>query len=225
MKNYRSSIPKAAQEQVVATYATGPQKYKAIYTMNGEIVGFRYFEITGELMSETPLKNGLTHGTQYFFDCGRLDFSEHYNKGLAHGTAKQWAKSGELMGTYTMRHGTGLDLWRCKRNWGKGPVQLSEARYLRGGMFHGFEWWLNDDRKSVDHERHFWMDQQHGIERVWNSEGRLKRGYPKYWVKDKQVRKRKYISECAQDTFLPRFSEKDNLPQRKFPKEVAIHCR
>ncbi len=193
--------------------------------MNGEIVGVRYFEESGELISETPIKNGLRHGTQYFFDQGRLNFCEHFHKGLAHGTAKQWSETGELIGTYTMKHGTGLDLWRCKRNWGHGPVQLSEARYLKDGMFHGFEWWLNDDLKSVHHETHFWKDQKHGIERVWNSEGRLKRGYPKYWARDNQVTKRQYSKECSKDAGLPRFCEKDNLPARKFPEEVAIHCK
>jgi hypothetical protein len=69
------------------------------------------------------------------------------------------------------------------------------------------------------------MDKKHGIERVWNSEGHLKRGYPKYWVNDKQVTKRQYLKECAKDASLPCFREKDNLPVRKFPKDVAIHCK
>lgn len=225
MKNYRSSIPKAAQERVIATYLKSPQKYKTEYVLNGKVVGVRFFEENGNLMSETPLKNGLTHGTQYFFLDGKLDFSEHFHNGLAHGTAKQWSEDGKLIGTYTMRHGTGLDLWRCKRNWGNGSVFLSEARYFKDGHIHGFEWWINEDQKSVNHERHFSEDRYHGIERVWNGEGRLKRGYPKYWIKGRQVTKRQYIKECAKDSFLPQFREKDNLPRRKFPKDVAIHCQ
>lgn len=225
MKNYRSFIPRAAQERIVATYVTGPQKYKAEYILNDEIVGVRYFKENGDLMSETPLKNGLIHGIQYLFDQGWLEFSEPYHKGLAHGTAKQWSEEGDLIGTYTMRHGTGLDLWRCKRNWGNGSLFLAEARYFKDGHIHGFEWWINEDQKSVNHERHFSEDQYHGIERVWNSEGRLTRGYPKYWIKGRQVTKRQYIKECARDSFLPQFREKDNLPRRRFPKEVAIHCQ
>jgi antitoxin component YwqK of YwqJK toxin-antitoxin module len=225
MENYRSSIPKTAQERIVATYVTGPQKYKAEYILNGEVVGVRYFEENGNLMSETPIKNGLTHGIQYLFDEGCLEFSETYQNGLAHGTAKQWSPDGELIGTYTMKHGTGLDLWRCKNNWGNGSIYLSEARYFKDGHFQGFEWWINEDQKTVNHERHFCQDQVHGIERFWNAEGRLRRGYPKYWVNNKQVTKRAYIKECANDMSLPRFNEEDNLPQRKFPDEVAIHCK
>jgi hypothetical protein len=152
-----------------------------------------------------------------------VEFSEPYSNGLAHGTARQWSDDGELIGTYSVRHGTGLDLWRCKDSWGTGKIYLSEARYLKDGMFHGFEWWLNEDQRSVDHEHHFWKDQKHGIERVWNAEGRLKRGYPKYWFKDQQVAKRRYLRECAKDPGLPTYREADNLPKRKLPLEVARH--
>jgi hypothetical protein len=79
-----------------------------------------------------------------------------------------------------MKHGTGLDLWRVKDNWGHGRVFLSEARYLKEGNFHGFEWWLNEDQKSVHDEHHFWENLQHGVQRSWNSQGRLRRGYPRY---------------------------------------------
>ncbi len=48
-----------------------------------------------------------------------------------------------------MHHGTGVDLWRQKKNWGNGCTYLSEARYIKDGKWHGFEWWLNEDQKSV----------------------------------------------------------------------------
>src|ERR1035437_6335591 len=107
MMNDRSSIPKVAKERVVATHVTGTQKYKSEFLVNRKIVGVRYFEKDGTLISETPLKDGLVHGTQYFFLNGKLNCSEHCQKGLALGTAKQWSEDGELIGTYSMRHGTG----------------------------------------------------------------------------------------------------------------------
>jgi hypothetical protein len=221
MKHYRSSIPKAAKETILATYVSSPQKYKAEYRLGGELVGVRFFDETGELQCEYPLKNGKFHGTKYFFVEGVVDFSEPYSNGLAHGTARQFSYEEELIGTYKMRHGTGLDLWRCKTNWGTGSVYLSEARYLKDGMYHGFEWWLNEDQNSLNHERHFWKDQTHGIERMWNSKGRLRRGYPKYWVNNQQVTKRQYVRACANDPALPLFRETDNLPRRRFPPEVV----
>jgi hypothetical protein len=224
MKNYRSSISKNARERVVATHLKGPQKYKVECVLKQEVVGIRTFEENGQLQYECPLKNDLRHGTVYFFSDGKVDFAEPYRNGFAHGTAKQWSDDGELIGTYTMNHGTGLDLWRAKKNWGTGSIYLSEARYIQNGKWNGFEWWLNEDQRSVHDERHFCQDQLHGIERCWNFQGRLRRGYPKYWIKGKRITKRQYISACAKDSTLPAFRLKDNNPHRDFPPEVSKHC-
>ena len=118
----------------------------------------------------------------------------------------------------TMTHGTGLDLWRCKKTWGNKRVYLAEARHINEGKWHGFEWWLNEDQKSVQGEHHFRENLQHGVQRSWNSAGRLRRGYPRYWVNNKQVTKREYLRACAKDPSLPPFRESDNRPRRKFPR-------
>ncbi len=220
MKHYRSSIPKAAKERVLATYQTGRQKCKAEYVLNDKVVGVRQFDENGQLAFERPMRNGVTHGTLYDIDDGVVTLAEPYRYGLAHGTAKQWSHDGELIGTYTMNHGTGLDLWRAKENWGHGRVYLSEARYVKEGKWHGFEWWLDEDQKSVHSEHHFWENLQHGIERRWNSKRRLKRGFPRYWVNNKQVAKREYLRSSAKDGNLPPFLGSDNRPRRKFPPEV-----
>jgi hypothetical protein len=220
MKHYRSSIPKSARERVLATHLQGPQKYKAEYRVNGKVVGVRQFDRSGQLELERPMRNGLLHGTLYSCDDGVVTFAEPYRAGLAHGTARQWSNDGELIGTYTMKHGTGLDLWRQKTNWGTGRVFLVEARFIKEGKWHGFEWWLNEDQKSIHDEHHFWANLQHGIQRSWNSKGRLRRGYPRYWVNNEQVTKRKYLRACAKDPSLPPFRKSDNRPNRKFPSEV-----
>jgi hypothetical protein len=73
-----------------------------------------------------------------------------------------------------MIHGSGLDLWRSELSE-HGLPYLSEARYLKVGPLHAFEWWLNED--------HFYQGQRHGIERSWNPVARaLRRAYPEYWV-------------------------------------------
>lgn len=224
MKHYRSSIPKRATECVLATHISGPQKYLAEYRLNGRVVGFRQFDQDGEIQSERPVKDGLTHGTQYFFDPGTVAFSEPYKKGLAHGTARQYSEEGRLIGTYSMIRGTGIDLWRHKTNWGTGPsVFLSEARYFRDGMRHGFEWWLNENQNTVSRECHFKRDRKHGIERAWTAGGRLKRGYPKYWIDNQQVTKRQYLREMRRDLALPSFRDADNRPKRTFPPEIRRH--
>ena len=99
MKHYRSSIPKAATECVLATYQTGLQKYKTEYLLNGEIVGVRQFDQNGQLEFERPMKNGVTHGTLYDMNDGVVTFAEPYRNGLAHGKAKQWSHHGDSIGT------------------------------------------------------------------------------------------------------------------------------
>lgn len=139
MKHYRSSIPKAAKERVVVTHPTGPQKYKAEYLVNGKVVGVRQFNQTGQLELERPMKNGVIHGILYSCEDGVVISAEPYRNGFAHGIAKQWSYDGELIGTYTMKHGTGLDLWRCKKDWGNKRIFLAEARFIKDGKWHGYE--------------------------------------------------------------------------------------
>ncbi len=211
MKNYRSSIPKSAKERVTARYKSGAKEH-AEYWLSGGIVGYRSFHETGELSDERPYKNGLKHGRSFRSDVpGKILSSEAHFKGKPHGIAKQYSDDEKLLGTYTMRHGNGVDLWW--QTTGKNRF-LSEVRFLKDGYCHGFTWWINDDEKSVYEESHFWQGLPHGIERHWNGQGKLRRGYPKYWIHGKAVTKRQYLSASAKDKTLPAFKEKDNRPQR-----------
>ena len=226
MKNYRSSIPKGAQERVLSVHESTRNKQRVEYVLDGEVVGFRWFSEDGTAGTENPIKNGVMHGNMHYFEVGadgsrKSSFSEPYRNGLAHGIAKQYSDDGKLIGTYTMKRGTGWDLWRNRKDFGRSPVHvLSEARYVKGGNWHGFEWWLEEDQKSVQQEAYFWANLQHGIRREWNGAGKLKRGYPQYWVNNKQVSKRQYLRACAKDSNLPPFREIDNHPKRNFPPEV-----
>jgi hypothetical protein len=148
------------------------------------------------LADECPLKKGLIHGIQHRSDTpGKLRSAEPHSNGLPHGTARQWSNDGKLMGSYTMKHGTGIDLWWCDEC---GIPYLSEAGYLKDGKWHGFEWWLNHDQKSVGEKSHFRNNQMHGIERSWNHMGRLQRGYPRYWANDVRLTKRQYLRAMRQ---------------------------
>ncbi|MFC5863841.1 hypothetical protein ACFPT7_16150 [Acidicapsa dinghuensis] len=201
-------------------------KERAEYTLNGEVMGYRYFRDDGMLGTETPLRNGLTHGNLYYFDNEpggilKVTFAWPHRKGLPHGTARQWSIDGKLIGTFTMKHGTGWDLWRIQVHE-KGSIRVSEARYLWNGKLHGFEWWFNfDGDGTIYSENHFWENLQHGIERQWNNQGKLKRGYPRYWINNQQVTKRQYLRASAKDLNLPPFKQTDNMPARVFPPEVA----
>ena len=218
---YRSSIPPDAQERVIETYESGAKRQSDFF-LDAELVGRRYYFETGELEDETPFRNGRMHGVEYrWHEPGVLLSTERWVDGLPHGTAKQWL-DGKLVGTYEMVRGTGIDLW-----WGKrfedDAVVLAEARYLVNGQRHGFEWWIDQDQKSVHEESHFWHGEPHGIERQWNSEGRLRRGFPKYFVGGKKVAKRQYTAACKKDPTLPLYRAADDRPVRRFPPEIRLH--
>ena len=68
MRHYRSSIPKAAVEHVESTYESTGEKKSVEYRVDGNVVGYRWFREDGILGTETPKKNGKTHGTHYCFD-------------------------------------------------------------------------------------------------------------------------------------------------------------
>jgi hypothetical protein len=85
---------------------------------------------------------------------------------------------------------------------------------MKDGQPHGYEWWLNEDQRSVRAERHWHDGRLHGIEREWNRSGRLKRGYPKYHIRGERVSKRAYVKACRKDPSLPIFESADNEPVR-----------
>lgn len=218
---YKSSIPPTAQERVIKRYPSGA-KNESEYHLRRKLVGVRCFFESGEPELEYAINDGKPHGFKLVWHGpGVLLSVEPYARGLPHGVAKQWDDHGRLIGTYRMIRGTGVDLWRQPRDRGK--PYLSEVLYLKNGRPHGFEWWLEEDQKRVFIERHWKDGELHGIEREWNGERHLSRGYPKYHVAGKQVTKRQYLKAGSLDSTLPPFRLQDNKPGRRFPSEIEKH--
>lgn len=199
-------------------YPKGAKK-KCEYRVGRKLVGVRLFDETGERGMEWGIKNERMHGRLYDWSSGALICVEPYKNGVAHGTAYQWDKNGRLLGTYKMNHGTGIDLWR--ENWGK-KIFLSEVHFMKDGRPDGWEWWVDYDQRSVLVEKHWQEGKLHGIQRSWTKR-RMDRGFPKYWLHDKQVTKRIYLKACSNDPSLPPFRVIDNRPARKFPPEIQKH--
>jgi hypothetical protein len=220
---FRSSIPRHAVERVTSRHPNG-QRAAAEYFVGDEQVGARSFHQDGQVEADCGWRDGRLHGTMYRIDIpGRLLSATPYARGLEHGTARQWGHDGRLLGTYRMRRGTGIDLW-----WGetwRRPRRryLHEVRFMRGGDRHGFEWWIHEDQRSVYEERHFQYGLSHGIAREWNSRGRLRRGFPRYFVAGQPVTRRQYLPASAADPSLPALREKENRPRRDFPAVIARH--
>jgi hypothetical protein len=218
---YRSSIPAVAHERVVEKWPNGIRK-RAEYWVKGRVVGVRGFFEDGQLEFECPQKDGKPHGKQYYWIApGKLSSVEPYENGLAHGVAKQWSTSAKLIGTYRMNQGTGIDLWRQERE--DGSVYLSEVLHLKAGRPVGFRWGINDDQRTIYLEDHYnAKGQRHGIWREWDVNGRLRPGFPKFFIRNRAVSKRRYIAACKIDSTLPPYRDADDSPQRVFPRRITI---
>jgi antitoxin component YwqK of YwqJK toxin-antitoxin module len=220
----RQSIPEEAIARVYQTYRNGRPKWIHYY-VGEELVGKRYFNPDGEIGMELAYSDIAMRGENDQLDSrSKLISATPFYDGFEHGTAYQWAKDGRLIGTYTMEHGTGTDLW-----WNElmnCDVILAEARQIVKSLWHGYEWWFYSIQPSQ-----MWIEKQwfagnlHGIEREWNLKARLSRGWPKYWIHGKQVDKRKYLRAAAKDPTLPAFRPENNHPRREFPPEVAQHLK
>ena len=223
---FESSIPSDATERQVSEYrrrddpggggVVWPRRMECV--LDGQVVGVRGYEEDGALTIETPLEDGRKHGTEYEWEGGILVAATPYREGKVHGTAYQWDEEGRLLGTYTLTPGPGLDVWRGTRE--DGSIYISEITHWRDGRLEGFEWWLNEDQRSVHIERHWRGGQLHGIEREWNLRGAIARGWPRYWVDGSRVQKRQYLAAARRDDTLPAWRAEDQTPERILPQRV-----
>jgi hypothetical protein len=214
MKRPKSDIPENAVEARVEGYDDVTE-----CVVNGRVVGRRIYGEKGNIVRETSLREDKKHGNEIEWDDdGTLLSVEPYFEGRIHGLAKQYGRNGKVIGTYRFVHGTGYDIWRWE--WWEGFAPVSEVHSTQDGVPHGYEWWLDSDQRSVDHERHWCEGKFHGIERRWNHREKLQRGYPKYWIRGEAVSKRQYLKVAKSDKTLPRFRTKDNSPRRQFPPAI-----
>jgi hypothetical protein len=222
MKQRKSDIPPNVTEVVIREYREEdsfiyPRLTQCI--LDDQVVGQRAYDRDGNLTIETPMKNGKKHGREFIWsDDGTLESVEPYVEGKLHGLVQQYSRNGKVIGTYRFIQGSGFDIWRHELE--DGTIGISEIHGLHDGLPHDYEWWLRVDQHSISHERYWHKGMVHGIERMWNDKGRLKRGYPKFWIQGQTVNKRVYLKATKQDQTLPPFQEKDNEPERQFPTEI-----
>ena len=126
MKQLKSDIPDNAVEMRVEG-CDGLTEC----VVDGRIVGRRVYNKKGRIVRETALKNGMRHGNEIEWDDdGRLLSVEPYFEGQIHGRAKQYGRSGKVIGTYRFVHGTGYDIWRWE--WWEGFAPVSEVHSHAG---------------------------------------------------------------------------------------------
>jgi antitoxin component YwqK of YwqJK toxin-antitoxin module len=219
MRSIKPIIPEKALQRTAEKYPSG-KKHKTFHYLNGKKVGRRIWNEDGSMFIECAMKDGVDHGRFRHFDPeGWLIWEGSCLKGKHHGVTRQFDRNGKVIGKTRMHHGTGADLWYSYDGL------LSEERYIVDCRWNGFERWWNEDQRSVWEETHFKNDLEHGVRRKWNSEGKLKRGFPRYFINGHRVTKQQYFSACRHDVSLPKFSLADNAPYRKLPLEIQSNRR
>jgi hypothetical protein len=213
---YQSDIPTAIHEVVISEFREedGCYWYKTTECiLDGEVVGKRFYDNLENLMHEEPLKNGKRHGLVYTWDeTGNLTSCEPYKNGMPHGVAKQFDESGKIIGTYELNNGTGYDIWRNMRE--DGSIYISEIHSMKNGKKHGFELWLNEDQETIWEEKTWLNNMLHGPDYQWELNGKLRDGYPKYWVKGKEVSKAEYLSKVKTGSRLSPVFESNIICKR-----------
>ena len=219
---FKSSIPPGARTRIVKKHPSGA-KARVEYVLGGVVVGYRDFDPDGALTFDCGVRGGKPHGIAFRLDVpGKVLSATPYRNGLEHGIARQWSADGRrLIGSYRMRHGTGVDLW-WQETFTKPPrPYVAEVRFAVMGRAHGYEWWLNENQVTVYGERHWSNGELHGIEREWNQGGALRRGYPRFYVHGNRMTRNAYERARTTDSSLPALRPADDQNERVFPPAIA----
>lgn len=209
----RPSIPPNAREKIVEKDARGVKKRSEFWS-RGRLVGRAAWHFDDEWgcdVTAIGLRNGRAHGYQIDCRSGKLLYAEPFVDGLVHGWTKQYDEGGRLLIECPFKRGTGVDYW-CDD-----AGELAEEHPMVDGKPSGWErWWSG--RRSVYIETKWLRGEMHGISREWR-DGKLERGYPRFFIRNARVSKRKYVAAARSDPTLPPYDPRDDRPARALPKQ------
>jgi hypothetical protein len=220
-----SPIPPRARERVIERHPDG-SKSRSEFRRGRELVAIMLWEPGGLPAWGWGVRKGKMHGlsVEWHFD-GSVCYVEHWRNGMPHGVARQFDNHGNLLLETRYVNGTGVDLY-CGSCWSKDnhprtPWRLSEEHRLIDGGRQLTRWW-NSDERTVHGEEQYRAGVPHGVFREWNDAGKLRRGFPRYFVAGKQVTKRCYLAALHQDPSLPPYRARDDKPRRELAAEYVI---
>jgi hypothetical protein len=167
----------------------------------------------GRLMHEQPLDpQGLPHGIEIERDdSGAAVWCATWVHGSMHGPVMHFDERGVPVLVTLFVRGRGTDLWM---NCG----QVSEVRELVDGVPHGVVRWGHP--RAPSEEGHFVRGRRHGIFREWESDGTLRKGFPRFYLDDTRVSRRAYEAAQTADSSLRPYDAREDSNERVTPPAV-----
>jgi len=167
----------------------------------------------GALLHEQPLDaRGRSHGIEVEWDdSGAVLWCATWVHGSMHGPLMLFDEAGQPALVTEFVHGRGTDLWlSCGR--------VSEVRELVDGRLHGLVRWGDPERPSE--EGYFDRGRRHGIFREWEANGTLRKGFPRYYLRDARVSRRRYELAQAKSSSLRPYIASEDANDREMPIAV-----
>ncbi|WP_075006557.1 toxin-antitoxin system YwqK family antitoxin [Stigmatella aurantiaca] len=188
------------------------RKTASEFWLNGQCVGKAEWDADGTPQMAMGLRGGRITGHRIdYHRNGVVSYAEPFLNGLLHGWAKQYSLRGRLLLASPFQRGTGIDYWCDNRG------RLAEEHPLVGGKLSGCDRWWDENQQTVYRETG-WLDgEAHGIHREW-TEGRLRRGFPQFFIRGQRVSKREYLAASRGDSRLPAYTPQEDLPERTLPE-------
>ncbi len=222
----RPSIPSSAREKVTELYSGG-NKSRSEFWLGGHLVGVVVWSYDADGKTPVPgiawgVRKGRPDG--YRVSCEwrpnvgwYVEYAEPFVDGLLHGWAKQYTPRGKLLMASPFVRGTGIDFWCFDSG------ALCEEHPSVAGANSGCERWWVEANDTIAEERWWRENQVHGIVREWNwRKGRLKPGFPKFFVRNKEVLKATYLNARQRDSTLVEYRKADDKPERPLPKQFLV---
>lgn len=192
-------LPSAARERVVARFSSGAKSRSQLHH-DKKLIAEVLWEDDGIPAWGWRLKNGEKHGPSVeYWHNGQVAFIEPYVAGRVHGVTRHFDEQGRLLLESRYVRGSGVDLWCDLHN-----RTLSEETWSREGRLHGVRRNWNSDGETVWLEEHWENGELHGVVREWNDKGRLRRGFPRYYLHGRKVPRRGYPFAVPKSDDLPR---------------------
>ncbi|HUY88536.1 MAG TPA: toxin-antitoxin system YwqK family antitoxin [Pirellulales bacterium] len=211
------------QEHEVVSKPVAGLGRKVQLRIGDKIIGERQYYDNGNVYRESRVENGALNGAQRMWHRnGSLWQERVYKDGVMDGEVRSWDQDRQLVGTSTMRAGTGV-----LRNYDAGGKLQSECPYS-GGKKHGVhrQWYgetgtllgdamysngVNDGWSRFYYpngvlleEGMFQDGKMHGVFREWNDNGVIKAEFPKYYVHGEEVSKSQLEKLAASDVDIRR---------------------